>query len=79
MFFVRPLGFLQPTEVRRISYEESLVFERRHETEYLRLGFEIVDVPVGPVAERAAANRRAHPVLGMTGRPGASSTTDRDA
>ena len=55
VFFVRPLGFLVPTQVRRISYEESLVFERRHETEYLRLGFEIVDVPAGPVAERAAA------------------------
>ena len=55
VFFVRPLGFLQPTDVRRISYEESLVFERRHETEYLRLGFEIVGVPVGAVAERAAA------------------------
>jgi predicted ATPase len=55
VFFVRPLGFLQPTAARRISYEESLAFERRHETEYLRLGFEIVDVPAGPVAERAAA------------------------
>src|SRR5262249_23299427 len=50
-----PLGFLQPTEVRRISYEESLVFERVLETGYLRLGFEIVDVPASPVAERAAA------------------------
>jgi predicted ATPase len=55
VFFVRPLGFLQPTEVRKISYQESLAFERLHETEYQRLGFEIVDVPVGPVAERAAA------------------------
>jgi predicted ATPase len=55
VFFVRPLGFLVPTRVRRISYEESLAFEGRHETEYLRLGFEIVDVPAGPVAERAAA------------------------
>ena len=55
VFFARPLGFLEPTEVRRISYEESLAFELRHEAEYQRLGFEIVDVPVGPVAERAAA------------------------
>ena len=55
VFFVRPLGFMQATEVRRISYEESLVFEHLHETEYRRLGFEIVDIPVGPVAERAAA------------------------
>lgn len=55
VFFVRPLGYLQPTEVRRINYEESLAFEHVHEAEYLRLGFEIVDVPVAPVAERAAA------------------------
>ncbi len=55
VFFVRPLGFVQPTDVRRISYEESLAFEHLHETEYQRLGFEIVDIPVGPVAERAAA------------------------
>ncbi|MBO0818865.1 MAG: hypothetical protein J2P30_27325 [Actinobacteria bacterium] len=55
MFFVRPLGFLEQTEVRRISYEESLAFGYLHETEYLRLGFEIIDVPVGPAPERAAA------------------------
>jgi len=55
VLYVRPLGFLEPTQVRRISYEESLAFEHLHETEYLRLGFEIVDVPVGPVGERAAA------------------------
>lgn len=55
VFFVRPLGSLKPTEVRRISYRESLAFEHRHEIEYQRLGFEIVDVPVGPVAARAAA------------------------
>ena len=54
VFFVRPIGFCQPTAVRRISYEDSLAFERVHETEYLRLGFEIVDVPAGAVGERAA-------------------------
>jgi predicted ATPase len=54
VFFVRPLGFVEPTAARRISYTDSLAFERVHETEYLELGFEIVDVPAGPVAERAA-------------------------
>jgi len=54
VFFVRPLGFVEPTAARRISYEDSLAFERVHETEYLGLGFEIVDVPAGPVTERAA-------------------------
>jgi len=54
VFFVRPLGFVEPTAARRISYADSLAFERVHETEYLGLGFEIVDVPAGPVTERAA-------------------------
>lgn len=54
VFFVRPIGFCEPTPVRRISYEDSLAFERVHESEYLRLGFEIVDVPAGAVGERTA-------------------------
>jgi predicted ATPase len=55
VFFVRPLGFIQRTEVRRISYAETLAFERVHESEYRRLGFDLVDVPAGTVAQRAAA------------------------
>jgi predicted ATPase len=54
VFFIRPIGFVTPTAARRISYPESLVFEREHEAQYLRLGFEIVDVPPAAVAERAA-------------------------
>jgi predicted ATPase len=55
VFFVRLLGFIEPTAVRRISYDESQAFERIHEEEYRRLGFDLVDVPAGTVAERAAA------------------------
>lgn len=54
VFFLRPLGFIEPTVARRISYEESLAFERVHEAEYRRLGFELVDIPPVPVPERAA-------------------------
>jgi predicted ATPase len=54
VFFVRPFGFCERTAARRISYEDSLAFERIHETEYLRLGFELVDIPPGPVQQRAA-------------------------
>ena len=54
VFFVRPLGFCERTLARRISYEDSLAFERVHEKEYLRLGFELVDIPPGPVHQRAA-------------------------
>ncbi len=54
VLFIRPIGFCVPTAARRISYADSLVFERLHEEEYTRLGFEIVDIPPGPVAQRAA-------------------------
>ncbi len=43
-----------PTAARRISYDESLVFEEVHESTYIEAGFELVEVPVGPVADRAA-------------------------
>jgi predicted ATPase len=55
VFFIRPIGFCQPTAARRISYAESLEFERVHEAEYRRLGLELVDIPAAAVAERAAA------------------------
>ena len=55
VFFVRPIGFCEPTAARRISYSESLAFERIHEDEYRRLGFDLVDVPAGTIAERAEA------------------------
>jgi predicted ATPase len=54
VFFVRPLGFIEPTAARRISYQESLEFERIHEAVYTEHGFEIVDVPPAGIAERAA-------------------------
>jgi predicted ATPase len=52
VFFVRSLGFVRPTPVRRISYEQSLEFERIHETVYRSRGFTLVEVPAGPVAGR---------------------------
>jgi predicted ATPase len=54
VLFVRPIGLVEPTAARRISYEDSILFERVHEEEYTRLGFEIIDIPSGPVAQRAA-------------------------
>ena len=55
VFFVRLLGFIQPTAERRISYAESQAFERIHEDSYRRLGFDLIEVPAATVAERAAA------------------------
>jgi len=59
VFFVRNLGFVEATAARRISFEESLRFERMHEAAYREFGFDLVFVEAGPVAERAAAVLRA--------------------
>lgn len=53
-FFIRNQGFVQPTAARRISFEDSLAFERLHERVYRDLGFHLVDVPAGPLADRVA-------------------------
>lgn len=54
VFFVRNLGFIEPTAARRISYEESLVFEALHERVYRDLGFELVEIAAASVDDRAA-------------------------
>ena len=54
VFFVRPIGFIEPTPARRISYPESLIFERLHEEAYREHGFELIDVPPGTIEARAA-------------------------
>lgn len=55
VFLVRPLGFVEPTAARRISYRDSLEFERVHEETYADLGFVLVDIPPGEIASRALA------------------------
>jgi predicted ATPase len=53
VFFVRNRGVVEPTAARRISFAESLAFERLHEEVYRDLGFTLIDVPAGPVHQRA--------------------------
>ncbi len=53
------MGFIKPTEARRISFEEAQRFEQVHETTYREHGFEIVPIGPGSVLDRAAAIRRA--------------------
>jgi predicted ATPase len=57
-FFIRNQGCLQPTAARQISFEDSLAFERLHEQMYRDLGFQLVDVPAGPLAVRVALIRQ---------------------
>jgi predicted ATPase len=55
VFFIRNLGFIKPTEARRISFEESLRFEQIHEETYRTLGFEIVSIEPGSLVDRVKA------------------------
>jgi predicted ATPase len=59
VFFIKNLGFVTPTEARRISFEESLRFERIHEEIYRNSGFEIVVIEPGNLSERAVAIKAA--------------------
>lgn len=52
VLFVRNLGFVERTEIRRISFEAALEFERTHEAVYRRLGYALVDIPPDPPAVR---------------------------
>lgn len=52
VFFVRHLGFVTPTEARRISFEDTVRFEKVHEETYRDFGFELIMVEPGSVAER---------------------------
>ncbi|MEV0620640.1 AAA family ATPase [Nonomuraea sp. NPDC050404] len=54
VFFVRNLGFVTPTDARRITYEESLRFERVHRDAYASLGYDCVPIAPGPLPDRVA-------------------------
>lgn len=52
VFFVRSLGFITRTEARRITLDEAVRFEQIHEEIYRGMGFELVSIEPGSVAER---------------------------
>lgn len=52
VFFIANLGFCQPTEARKISFEESLSFEKIHVETYTSLGYELIKIPPDPLPER---------------------------
>ncbi|MGH3548424.1 MAG: AAA family ATPase [Pseudonocardiaceae bacterium] len=54
VFFIRNQGFVQTTAARRISFEDSLVFEQLHKQTYHDLGFHLVEVSAGPLTDRVA-------------------------
>ena len=52
VFFIRDIGFIEPTDARRITFEDSVEFERVHAQTYPALGYELVNVPRAEVADR---------------------------
>ncbi|WP_432756543.1 hypothetical protein [Alloacidobacterium dinghuense] len=56
---MRNLGFVAPTEVRRISFEEAVRFEKIHEETYRDFGFELFSVEPGSLVERVSTIKAA--------------------
>ena len=54
VFFIRNLGFITPTDVRRITFEETVRFEKIHEETYRAFGFELASIEPGSIPERVS-------------------------
>jgi predicted ATPase len=52
VFFIEHLGFCQPTEVRKITFEEALVFEQIHEETYASLGYDLLKIAPEALSQR---------------------------
>jgi predicted ATPase len=55
VLFIENLGFCIPTEARKISFEDSLAFEKIHKDTYEKLGFECVKIAAAPLFDRVSA------------------------
>lgn len=58
VFFIDSLGFCEPTQSRRISYEDSLRFEKVHEETYRSFGYECVRVAAQELSARVEQIKR---------------------
>lgn len=54
VFFIRNLGFIENTEARRITFEETLRFEKIHEDTYCNFGFELFYIEPASLLERVS-------------------------
>jgi predicted ATPase len=54
VFFIDHLGFTEPTEVRKISFEESLRFEAIHVETYAAFGYDCIHIAPQSLAERVS-------------------------
>ena len=58
VFFIENLGFCEPSDARRISFEKSLEFERVHDETYRSFGYECVRVAPRELSERVEQIKR---------------------
>ncbi len=54
VFFIDNLGFCTPSEARKISFEESLLFEKIHEEVYIAHGYECIKIVPNGIDERVS-------------------------
>jgi predicted ATPase len=58
VFFIENLGFCAPTAARKISFEDSLKFEKVHEETYRSFGYECIGIPPIELSLRAEQIKR---------------------
>lgn len=58
VLFIENLGFCEPTQARRITFEESLRFEKIHEKTYISFGYEIIKVAPQRLSDRVKIIKR---------------------
>jgi predicted ATPase len=52
VFFIRNLGFCEPTAARKINFEDSLIFEQMHVEAYLSFGYRLLEIKKNPLKTR---------------------------
>lgn len=58
VFFIENLGFCEPSAARKITFEDSLQFEKVHEEAYRALGYECIGIPPKELALRVEQIKR---------------------
>lgn len=52
VFFIENLGFCTPSEARKISFDEALLFEDIHRNVYKQFGYTCISIPPGSIQKR---------------------------
>lgn len=55
VFFIENLGFITPTDARRISFEDAVRFGQIHEETYRSFGYDLISIGPGKLSERVNA------------------------